>query len=352
LFANGVDSRTNLKHAYLYQASFIQLAPPALDFGMLAVGSTSGGQSVTVTNTGTTAIPLGTAHVNGDFSLRVDTCGTSLAPGGQCRIAVVFVPKAVGVLSGALTIPSAGANYQVPLSGIAPITAKIAASSSTATVGQPLTLSWTASAGATCTAASSSTNATWAGSKPPFMGNEAVSGSQTLTETMNGTVTYTLKCTAPGVAAVDVSASVVWNWPSVTATVSASPTAITAGTSTTLTWTSSNATSCTASGGGADDSWAGGKATSGSQTVTEAVALDTSSVVLIFGITCNSTTSGLSDKASVNVTENQAPAGGAPPPTGSGGGGGGALNPLSLAFLVGILASRRVRVFRRQNRTH
>ena len=32
ILANGVDSRTNLTHAYLYQASFIQLAPAALDF--------------------------------------------------------------------------------------------------------------------------------------------------------------------------------------------------------------------------------------------------------------------------------------------------------------------------------
>ena len=329
ILVNGVDSRTNLTHAYLYQASFVQFAPSTLDFAILAVGGTSQGQSVTVTNSGTTAIPLGTAYVNGDFSLRVDTCGTSLAPSGQCRIAVVFVPKVVGVLTGALTIPAGGANYQVPLSGIAPIIAKISASSSTATVGQPLILTWTVSAGSNCTAASSNT------STPAFSGPIPVSGKQTLTETAAGTVTYQLNCTAPGVTAVSASASVVWNWPLVTATISASPTTITAGQTTTLTWKSSNATSCTATGGGADDNWADAKATSGSQTVTEAVALDTSSVVLTFGITCNSATSGLSDKASVNVTENQAPA--------SSGGGGGALNPLSLAFLAGIFALRRVR---------
>ena len=43
------------------------------------------------------------------------------------------------------------------------------------------------------------------------------------------------------------------------------------------------------------------------------------SVVLTFRVTYTSTTSGLSDKASVNVTENQAPA--TPPPAGSDGGG-------------------------------
>jgi probable HAF family extracellular repeat protein len=441
ILANGVDSRTQLSHAYLYQASFIQLSPARLDFAMLAVGGTSVAQSVTVTNSGTTAIPIAAGYVNGDFSLRADNGGASLTPGGQCRISVVFLPKVAGALTGALTIPAGGANYQVPLSGVAPITAKISASSATATVGQPVTLTWTVSPGSTCTAASSSTNAKWTASNPPFTGNVSVSGTRTLTEIVNGTATYTLNCTAPGVAAATVSASVVWNWPPVTisisaspttiiagqsttitwtasnatsctatgggpadmwagskaasgsqtvtesfaletpsvvltfgitcnstvtglsgqssvnvtenrqaggsgggsasATISAAPTTITVGQSTTLTWTSSNATSCTATGGGADDNWAGIKATSGSQKVTEAVALGTSSLALTFGITCNSATSGLSDKASVDVTENQAPA---TPTPASSGGGGGALNPLSLAFLAGIFALRRMRI--------
>jgi probable HAF family extracellular repeat protein len=212
IVANGVDSRTPKEsHAYLYQASFVQLAPAALNFTQ-AVGGMSEAQSVTVTNSGTTAIPIGTAYVNGDFSLRADNCGTSLAPGAQCRISVVFLPKVVGVLSGALTIPAGGANYQVPLSGVAPITAQISASSSAATVGQPVTITWTVSAGSTCIAASSTA------STPAFTGAVPVSGKQTLTETEASTVT-TLSCTAPGVAAVNVSASVIWNWPPVTATI-------------------------------------------------------------------------------------------------------------------------------------
>jgi hypothetical protein len=122
----------------------------------------------------------------------------------------------------------------------------------------------------------------------------------------------------------------------VTTAISASPATITAGKSTTLTWKSSNTTGCTATGGGIDDNWAGTKATSGSQTVTEATALD-ASLVLTFGITCESTVSGLSDKASTVVTENPAPT------SSGGGGGGGALNPLTLVALAGILALRRAR---------
>jgi hypothetical protein len=344
ILANGVDSRTNLTHAYLYQASSLELAPAALSFTQ-TVGGTSVAQSVTLTNTGSAAIPIGTAYVSGNFSLRLNTCGASLAPSSQCRLAVVFVPKVVGVATGTLTIPSGGANYEVPLSGVAPITVTISPSSGTGTVGQPVTITWTASAGSTCTASSFSTNSKWTASSPPFSGTVPATGKQTLTETVNGTVTYYLGCIGPGVAPANASTSVIWSWPAVTVAISASPTTINAGQSTTLTWKSANATSCTATGGGADDSWPGTKATSGNQTVTEAVSLDTASIALTFGISCTSTVSGLSGAASVNVTEDQQLPGGAlPPPASSGGGGGGALNVLSLTFLAGVLAARRARI--------
>jgi hypothetical protein len=45
---------------------------------------------------------------------------------------------------------------------------------------------------------------------------------QILTETVGGTVTYTVACSAPGSATVNVSTTVLWSWPPVTATVSAS----------------------------------------------------------------------------------------------------------------------------------
>jgi probable HAF family extracellular repeat protein len=307
IVANGVDSRTGKGHAYLYQASFVQIAPTALNFAMLSVGEMSEAQSVTVTNSGATAIPVEAAYVNGDFSLRLDTCGSSLAPGAQCRVAVAFLPKIVGALAGTLTIPAAGADYRIPLTGVAPITAKISASTDTATVGAPVTLTWAVSPGSTCVAASSN---------PDFTGSVAVTGKQTVTETVAGTENYTLNCTGPGVAAVTVSTSVTWSWPPVTLSVSASPSTIAAGQSTTIIWTASNATSCTATGGGPADNWAGAKTIQGSQAVTEAFAPQTASVVLTFDITCTSTTSGLSRAASVKVTETQVSgAGSGGPPT-------------------------------------
>jgi len=329
IVANGVDSRTNQVHAYLFQAPQLQIRPAPLNFGTQAVGGISPPQTIVMTNVGGTAIALGTISASPNFSLASIDCGPNITPSSQCTAAVTFAPIVAGALTGALVIPvgGAGANYQVQLSGVAPITATISASSSTGTVGLPLKISWTSSPNSTCTAADDSLN-------PAFNGSIAPSGSVMLTESAAGTVHYGTHCTAPGVPEVDPVTSVVWNWPAVTATLSASPTTLTAGQSTTLTWKSSNATSCTATGGGSDDNWAAGaKATSGSQTVTEAIALATS-VVLTFGITCDSATSGLSGKATANVTENPAPAKS---------GGGGAFDWLSLIALLGALAMRQQR---------
>jgi hypothetical protein len=162
-------------------------------------------------------------------------------------------------------------------------------------------------------------------------------------------LTFTLTCNSTtsglsGKASVDVTESQAPNGSGadeVTATISASRTTITVNQPMTLVWKSSNATSCTATGGGTDDSWAGPKATSGSQTVTETAAL-TSGVTLTFVIACGSSTTGHSAKASVNVVEGVTAANGVGPPTSSGGGG--ALNPSSLVLLAGIFALRRARV--------
>jgi len=115
-------------------------------------------------------------------------------------------------------------------------------------------------------------------------------------------------------------------------TLTASPTIITAGQSTTLTWNSSNATSCTATGGGSGDNWAGTKTTSGSQTLPEPFAIAAASATLTFGLACSSTASGLSGKASVNVTDN------APPSSNSGGG---AIDLTSILALFAMVGLRR-----------
>jgi chitodextrinase len=78
--------------------------------------------------------------------------------------------------------------------------------------------------------------------------------------------TYTVKAfdAAGNISAVSNSINVTTQTPPLTTvTISANPTSVTSGNSSTLTWSSTNATSCTASG-----AWSGSKATSGSQVLT------------------------------------------------------------------------------------
>jgi hypothetical protein len=103
-----------------------------------------------------------------------------------------------------------------------------------------------------------------------------------------------------------------------------SASSIVVGSSTTLTWSSANATGCTASG-----SWSGAHATSGTQTVMPAAAgTDT------YTLTCSNAT-GPSPPTSATLTVTAKP---------SSGGGGGALDILALLGLAGIGAARILRL--------
>ncbi|MBV9625748.1 MAG: choice-of-anchor D domain-containing protein [Acidobacteria bacterium] len=78
-----------------------------LSFGKQMVGVTSAGQTVTLTNTGTTPLDLSTMMVTGDFALASGTTctnGTSLAGGGSCVMKVTFTPTATGKRLGSVTI--------------------------------------------------------------------------------------------------------------------------------------------------------------------------------------------------------------------------------------------------------
>jgi len=314
ILANGIDSRTHDAHAYLLQGPWINVAPGALAFGSAAVGATSPPQNVVISNGGTHALSLDALSASANFVLQTNGCATSLGSGEQCTVAVAFAPTVAGAASGTVSIPAAGTNYSVTLSGVAPITATLTSGSATATVGSQITLTWAASPGSTCTAS------TDVGSN--FTGSIAASGTKSFTESAAGAVSYGIHCTAPGTTQVDRLTTVTWSWPPVTTTLAAAPTTITAGDSATLTWSSSNATSCTASGGTSGDGWAGTLATTGSRAVTPP---GTAAATLTYGVTCTSSASNLSGQASAGLTVNSAPRNG----------GGGAFDLLSLVALLG-----------------
>jgi F5/8 type C domain/Abnormal spindle-like microcephaly-assoc'd, ASPM-SPD-2-Hydin len=96
--------------------SQISISPTAVGFGTVATGSTSAAQTVTVTNSGTAAAPVGSIATTGDFG-QTNTCGSSIAAGASCTVSVKFTPSATGSRTGNLTITASGITNTVPLSG-------------------------------------------------------------------------------------------------------------------------------------------------------------------------------------------------------------------------------------------
>ncbi|MBB5873403.1 hypothetical protein F4553_006837 [Allocatelliglobosispora scoriae] len=84
-------------------------SPTSLGFGNQTVGSTSAGQTVTVTNSGTVAASIGSVTVSGAFT-QSTTCGSALAAGASCTATVRFAPTATGAASGTLTVASNATN--------------------------------------------------------------------------------------------------------------------------------------------------------------------------------------------------------------------------------------------------
>jgi hypothetical protein len=87
----------------------LSVAPSSLTFASQAVGTTSGAQTVTVSNTGSAAAAISGITASGDFA-QSNTCGSSIAAGGSCTVSVTFKPTASGTRVGTLTISSSTGN--------------------------------------------------------------------------------------------------------------------------------------------------------------------------------------------------------------------------------------------------
>ena len=159
----------------------------------------------------------------------------------------------------------------------------LSASPTSVASGGASTLTWTSTNTTSCSASASPANGNWTGSKSP------VSGGSQSTGALTSSTTFTLTCTGPGGSANASATVTVTSNPPPTVTLSASPTSVASGGASTLSWSSTNATSCSASGG-----WTGSKTTSGSQS-TGALSVTTS-----YTLTC--TGPGGSANASATVT--------------------------------------------------
>jgi large repetitive protein len=97
------------------------VSPGTLSFGKQLQGSTSAAKTVTLSNTGVADLAISSIATTGNFA-QTNTCGSSLAAGGNCAISVSFTPQSSGAVTGTLTIidnsgGTAGSTQIVSLSG-------------------------------------------------------------------------------------------------------------------------------------------------------------------------------------------------------------------------------------------
>lgn len=116
--AGGVSNSAN----FTVTGAMVSLSPTSLAFGSQPVEMTSAPQSVILSNTGNTALAITSLAVTGanagDYS-ETGNCGSSIAAGANCTIAVLFTPSAGGAGTAALSIAdnATGSPQSVSLSG-------------------------------------------------------------------------------------------------------------------------------------------------------------------------------------------------------------------------------------------
>ena len=89
------------------------LSATSLSFGTVIAGTVSASQSVTMTNTGTAALPIGSVTLTGANAssfVFADSCGTSLAAGAGCTIHGHFAPTGPGTLTATIKIADDATN--------------------------------------------------------------------------------------------------------------------------------------------------------------------------------------------------------------------------------------------------
>lgn len=113
---------------FLTLAAFVKAknsVPAALDFGKVAVGSTSAPQSITLQNTGNQPLnAVASGLVIGTGFLQVPGPGTdctsafSLAPGATCTLTLVFAPQSVGTVRGTATFMDNALNHVLAIQSV------------------------------------------------------------------------------------------------------------------------------------------------------------------------------------------------------------------------------------------
>jgi len=90
----------------------LSLSPTSLDFGPVAVGVTTLPQSITVSNLSSATVTFtGIALAGGaagDYQITANTCGATIAAGGNCSVSISFTPTKTGKRNTKLNVKNNG----------------------------------------------------------------------------------------------------------------------------------------------------------------------------------------------------------------------------------------------------
>jgi len=120
--ATGYAQSTTATATYTFVYPAVTLTPPSIAFGNQTVNTTSGSQTVTLTNSGAASLSITSIALTGanpgSFA-QTNTCGATLAAGASCNIAITFAPTTVASFSAALAVTdnASGSPHTVALGG-------------------------------------------------------------------------------------------------------------------------------------------------------------------------------------------------------------------------------------------
>jgi YVTN family beta-propeller protein len=235
-----------------------------LTFSAQTVTSTSPAQTITITNTGASALTFGMNSISGPFTISGNSC-TSVAPAMTCTVSVTFSPTATGAATGSLTLNTnaAASPHLIALggTGLAPSTTYAPASLNFGSLSQGTTsmsqqVTFTNTSPVTITL--SSVSFVGGGSGFAVLGGSQCLGAPTLNSMSSCTFDITATPNAVGSLSdnvfinttpanastpVNVALSVIGTAPlTPTITVAFAPTSVNTGVNSTLTFTLTNPT--------------------------------------------------------------------------------------------------------------
>jgi hypothetical protein len=121
--ATHIASRAAPVTVVVSETALLRVSASELEFGVQLQGTTSGAETLTVSNAGGYPMTVGQMELEGanadQFVLAGDACsGQSLRPGDNCQIHVTFSPTAVGGQVARVQIPTTAGDTEIQLSGI------------------------------------------------------------------------------------------------------------------------------------------------------------------------------------------------------------------------------------------